>query len=232
MDNGFENSYDSSTDVDIVFCLDSSERMSHLINIVIENALGFYADLDKRAEEKNKQIRNVRVCLIVYRDYQIDREHAMMILPFLSLPEKNDVFRTSVRSLVAQGGGKSANDGLEALNYAMIQEWNNKSLRKRHIIVMCSDKDANDMGHGSQAYNYPQNLAADFKKLSDLWGSNTSPGIMDEEAKRLLLFVPDTDNWNRLYRNWNKTFWFEAGLGKGFVDVDYETMLDSIISVV
>lgn len=65
-------------DVDMVFVIDATgsmeeigEGQKRLINIVKENAKSFYSDCIEEMKAKHKQITNLRVRIIVFRDYII-----------------------------------------------------------------------------------------------------------------------------------------------------------------
>ena len=118
--------------------------------------------------------------------------------------------------------------GLEALAYAMKSKWNTTAQKRRHVIVVWSDDGTHDLGFGKSAPNYPANMAADFNELTRWWGSRTSPGVMDESAKRLIIFAPNKKSWNKITDNWNNVIQYESEAGDGLADCDYEQILSAI----
>ncbi len=55
--------------VDIVFCIDATGSMGHLINEVKTGALKFEEDLTKLMNEKEKQIDTLRVKVALLHEY-------------------------------------------------------------------------------------------------------------------------------------------------------------------
>jgi len=214
--------------VDLVFCIDATMSMNHILGIVKDNALNFYRDFKKTMDEKHKTVIQLRVRIVAFRDYYYDREKAMMVTDFFNLPEQSDDFRACVRCIEAEGGGDDPEDGLEALAYAMKSKWSTPGKKNRHVIVVWSDEGTHDLGFGKSAPNYPNGMAKDFNELTEWWGSSYCPGIMDESAKRLLLFTPDKPSWNKIKDNWNNVIHYESEAGTGLKDSDYSMILNAI----
>lgn len=214
--------------VDLVFCIDTTMSMDHILDIVKSNALNFYNDFQKKMQEKNKYVETLRVRIVAFRDYYYDREKAMMVTNFFELPAQAAEFEATVKSMVADGGGDDPEDGLEALAYAMKSKWNTQAQKKRHVIVVWSDDATHDLGFGKIADNYPKGMAKDFNELTEWWGSEECPGVMDEKAKRLLMFTPAMDSWTKIRDNWNQVIHYESEAGDGLKDIEYMQVLDVI----
>ncbi len=218
-------------DVDLVFVIDATMSMDHILDMVKNNALNLYNDFQKKMAETNKHVDSLRVRIVAFRDYFYDREKAMMVTNFFELPTQAEDFEASVRSITADGGGDDPEDGLEALAYAIKSKWNNETgtgNKKRHVIVVWSDDGTHDLGYGNSAENYPKKMAKDFSELTEWWGSKDNPGFMDEYAKRLVMFTPDKDSWTKISTNWNKTIHYVSDAGNGLSDVAYDQVLDGI----
>ena len=125
--------------VDLVFCIDATMSMNHILGIVKDNALNFYRDFKKTMDEKHKTVIQLRVRIVAFRDYYYDREKAMMVTDFFNLPEQSDDFQACVRCIEAEGGGDDPEDGLEALAYAMKSKWSTPGKKNRHVIVWDSE---------------------------------------------------------------------------------------------
>jgi hypothetical protein len=52
---------------------------------------------------------------------------------------------------------------------------------------------------------------------------------MDNHAKRLLLFAPDTSFWHTICRGWDNVALFPMGESTRWEDVVYQVMLDRIL---
>lgn len=216
-------------EVDLVFCIDATMSMDIILDKVKENAINFYQDFQNIMDEKGKKISQLRIRLIAFRDYYYDKQNAMMVTDFFHLPEDSPDFEACIKSIIPDGGGDAPEDGLEALAYAMKSDWCDGSAKKRHVIVIWSDDATHELGFGKSAPNYPTGMAKDFNELTEWWGSRRNPGIMDENAKRLLIFAPDKPGWSTIRNNWNNVIHaitedYDWGLSK----VEYTEILDAI----
>ena len=200
--------------VDLVFCIDATNSMDHIIDTVKDNALNFYQDFMGVMEAKHKRVSGLRIRVVAF--------------------QKAEDFQACIRSIVPDGGGDDPEDGLEALGYAMKSDWIKSAEKRRHVIVVWTDDDAHNLGFGKQVANYPKGMAKDFNELTEWWGCKSSHGIMDEDAKRLIMFAPGrTDNteytnWARISDNWNKVIQYESDAGSGLSKVEYSQILNAI----
>ena len=215
-------------EVDLVFCIDATMSMNPILDTVKNNALNFYQDFHKEMDEKGKKVSQLRIRVVAFRDYFYDKEKAMMVTDFFRLPEMAEDFKACVKSIVPYGGGDDPEDGLEALAYAMKSDWSNGSAKKRHVIVVWSDDGTHNLGFGKKVPNYPKGMPKDFNELTEWWGTKRTPGIMDENAKRLLIFAPDKDSWSMIRDNWNNVIHVESEAGTGLKDCEYSEILDVI----
>ena len=72
--------------VDIVMCIDATGSMSPIIEKVKENALSFYQRFLESMEESEKTVEQLRIKVIVFRDYGCD-EAPMTESEFFTLPD-------------------------------------------------------------------------------------------------------------------------------------------------
>lgn len=216
-------------EVDLVFCIDATMSMDPILDKVKSNAINFYQDFQNIMNEKGKKVNQLRIRVVAFRDYYYDKGKAMMATNFFTLPDMAKDFEACIRSIQPDGGGDDPEDGLEALAYAMKSNWCNGSAKKRHVIVVWSDDATHDLGFGKSVPEYPKGMPADFNELTEWWGSKRKPGLMDENAKRLLIFAPDKASWNTIRDNWNNVIHAitddsDVGLSK----VEYTEILDAI----
>ncbi len=216
-------------EVDLVFCIDATMSMDPILDKVKRNALNFYKDFHNEMDAKGKKVSQLRIRVVAFRDYYYDRENAMLVTDFFTMPEMADDFEACIKSIVPSGGGDDPEDGLEALAYAMKSKWSTGAAKKRHVIVVWSDDAAHELGFGKKVQNYPKGMPADFNELTSWWGSRFTPGIMDENAKRLLIFAPDKAGWRDIRNNWNNVIHAitdddDQGLSK----IEYTEILDAI----
>lgn len=217
--------------VDIVMCIDCTGSMHGILDTVKKNALSFYDDLQKALEKKEKNVEQLRVKVIAFRDYYCDGADAMSQTEFLSLPEQKEEFSSFVNPLTPSGGGDEPENGLEALALAINSDWNKDGDKRREIVIMWSDASAHklELNEGSKPSNYPSDMPKDFDELTDMWEGQS---IMSGEAKRLLIFAPDAYPWTDIETHWEKTIQYPSKAGAGLSDVDYETILDTIVQSV
>ncbi len=216
--------------VDVVFCIDATESMYPFLGVVKENALHFYQDFMRVMEQKKKKVEKLRVRVVAFRDYLADGREAMLVTNFFDLPAQSKELEMCIRSIEAKGGGDDPEDGLEALAYAIKSDWNNSPGRKRHVIALWSDDATHDLGFGKAARNYPRGMAENFEQLTEWWGSKYAPGIMDESAKRLILYTPSKESWTTIRNNWNNVIHYESEAGQGIAGFDYDQILNAISS--
>lgn len=220
--------------VDLVFCIDATMSMDHILDTVKNNALNFYQDFTDVMTSKHKKVSSLRIRIVAFRDYLADGENAMLITDFFNLPEQAADFQACVKCIQADGGGDDPEDGLEALAYAIKSKWSMSSEKRRHVIVVWSDDDAHDLGFGKAVSNYPKGMAKDFDELTEWWGCKSAPGLMDERAKRLIMFTPGETvntkytNWARISDNWNNVIQYESDAGTGLSKVDYTQIMNAI----
>ncbi len=71
-----------------------------------------------------------------------------------------------------------------------------------------------------------------FDELTAWWGSCSNPGLMNEKAKRLLLFTPEKESYISIFNSWNNVIHCESQAGCGMNDIDYERIVDIIVGLV
>ena len=214
--------------VDLVFVIDATGSMTDLIDLVKTNALNFYPDLMRVMEEKKKVIDSLRIKVVAFRDYIEDREDAMLRTNFFTLPEDDMVFRDTVNSIEAFGGGDEPEDGLEALAFAIRSKWSDGGVKRRQIIVVWSDASTHPLGYAKDAPNYPKSMASSFDELTKWWGDRRDGGYMEDNAKRLIMYTPDVPGWSDITKTWNNVIHFMSEAGRGLEEADYHQIINAI----
>jgi len=217
--------------VDMVFCIDATGSMRHVIDFVKQNALNLYNDIAAEMDKKHKVVDQMRVRVIAFRDYVADGEDAMLSSDFFVLPEQAQLFYECVNGIQVKGGGDIPEDGLEALAYAIRSDWTRAGVKKRHIIVVWSDAPTHDLGYSRMAPWYPEGMAKDFEELSLWWEDEQLGGGMDESAKRLLLFAADATAWSRISNEWGQVIHVQT-VSEGLLDVEYRQVLDAVCNTI
>ena len=215
--------------VDIVMCIDTTGSMGGLLDTVKLNALKFYPDLKAACETEGKDINQLRIKVIDFKDYNADGADGMHETEFFNIPEQEDKFKAYVNALTPDGGGDEPENGLEAISLAMNSDWTTEGDKRRHIIIIWTDASAHPL-ESSLTKNsfYPIGMPADFNEFTDWWEEEQG-GKMNKSAKRLLIFAPDAAPWPEISNSFDKAIQHTAKAGEGLSDVDYQTILKSIV---
>ena len=209
---------DIDTNVDIVFAIDATESMQPLIDKVKSLTLSFREELEKGLKENRRIIKNLRIKVIVFRDYYVDDKYAMEESRFFILPEEKQEFYNFVSKIKAGGGGDEPESGLEALALALRSDFVKDGDKKRHVIVLFTDASAHPLEQQEDGVpsNYPSNM---FKNL----------GVqMAKDAKRLVLFAPSMYPWGEMEYQLENTIRKDMDKGNGGRDLE----LDDVIALI
>ncbi|RAY16040.1 VWA domain-containing protein [Actinomadura craniellae] len=219
--------------VDIVLCVDVTDSMWPVLDTVKESALSFHQRLDAVMKAKGKAISQLRLKVIAFRDFGDHADDAIEETDFLLLPDRADEFGTFVRGLAAGGGGDIPESGLEALALAIGAPWEKGLDRRRHVIVMFTDAPAHPLGapHAITAYTYPKGIAGSLDELMEQWGyARSQSAVMENSAKRLVLFAPDVQPWTDIAEEWNLTLHFPSKAGEGLEEFEMDEIVNTIVN--
>jgi hypothetical protein len=212
--------------VDIVFCIDVTGSMDPILDAVKANALGFYDDVQSNLVAKGKNVAQLRVRVVAFRDLVADGDAAVEESPFFALPDERARFSEFVGGLRAEGGGDAPESGLEAVALAMSSPWTRTGDRRRQVIVVWSDQPAHQLDPSVVPADLRSRIPADFSGLTDAW--EDEQGLMGSSSKRLILFAPDGPGWSDISSVWENVVHNPSVAGGGLSDVDYGTIIDSI----
>jgi hypothetical protein len=217
--------------VDIVFCIDATGSMRPVIDAVKDNVRSFHDLLSSAMAEKSKSISQLRVRVVAFRDFADNPDDALQFTDFFTLPAQREEFETFVSGLRADGGGDEPESALEALAVAIDSAWERGLDRRRHVIVVFTDAPAHPLGDAfvRREATYPQAAPASINELFERWGYQSSQEpSMENAAKRLLLFAPDTTPWNRIAADWDNTIFLPSRAGDGLEDHEMGEIIDAI----
>lgn len=217
--------------VDLVLVIDATGSMGSIIERVKSGALSFHADLGKVMAEKDKQVDELRVRVVVFRDYYAGDTDALVASDFFSLPDQQDEYARFVGTIRATGGGDEPENSLEALVEAMRSPWTSSGTKRRHVIVVWTDASGHPLekNAGKKPPHYPADMPKDFDELTDLWEGQE---VMDANAKRLVIFAPDAYAWTDISGHWESVLHYPSNSGTGLSEIDYHTILESIANSV
>ena len=229
--------------VDIVMCIDITGSMQDCIDTVKNRALQFWPDLKEALAAASKNVSDVRVKVIGFRDFEADGDAALEVSRYFNLSDQGssdpEDYRAFVNGLVADGGGDEPENSLEALALAIQSDWVQTGDKRRHVIVMFTDASAHKLEDANRSNpNYPENMPESFEDLTDVWmtpSSGQQGGTktkLKQPAKRLIVFGPEVYPWPELYESWDQVVYNPSKAGTGLDDVSYEDIINAIVGSV
>lgn len=217
--------------VDIVLCIDTTGSMGPILEHVKANALSFHEQLGSAMASKGRSISQLRLKIIAFRDFADRADDAIAQTEFLTFPEQSADFNGFVSGLRSAGGGDAPESGLEALALAIASEWERGLDRRRHVIVLFTDAPAHPLGAPDQvqAQGYPQSVPRSMGELFQQWGFGQSQqAVMENSAKRLLLFAPECEPWVDISEDWNNCLYFPSNAGEGLEEWEMDEIINTI----
>lgn len=229
--------------VDIVMCIDITGSMQDCIDTVKNRALQFWPDLKEALAAASKNVSDVRVKVIGFRDFEADGDGALEISRYFNLSDQGssdpEDYKAFVNGLVADGGGDEPENSLEALALAIQSDWVQTGDKRRHVIVMFTDASAHKLEDANRSNpNYPENMPESFEDLTDVWmtpSSGQQGGTktkLKQPAKRLIVFGPEVYPWPEIYESWDQVVYNPSKAGTGLDDVSYEDIINAIVGSV
>ncbi len=217
--------------VDIVLCIDATESMDPVLEHVKKSALTFHERLGSVMASKGKSISQLRLKVIAFRDFADFADDAIEQTGFLRFPDQAPEFERFVRNIDAIGGGDIPEAGLEALALAVQAPWERGRDRRRHVIVLFTDAPAHPLGCPRQTavHTYPRSVPSTITDLFEQWGfAQSRRAVMENSAKRLLLFAPEESPWTEIADDWNNTLFFPSEAGKGLEEYEMDEIINTI----
>lgn len=215
--------------VDLVLCIDATGSMTPIIDEVKEGAMNFHEKLMSALDEANRQVDQFRVKVIVFRDYWADPGEAMLESAFFNLPQETGDFKEFVSKISAKGGGDEPESALESIAIAMKSDWIKEGVKKRHIIMVWTDASSHPLERAvnERPAGYPDDMPRSFVELSDWW-NDPQGGMMNNSAKRLILFAPDAYPWSDIATTWNNVVHVPSKAGSGMSEVDMDIVMKTL----
>ena len=212
-----------STYADIVFCIDLTGSMSPIIENVKKSAINFHDELVRYLGTKSRDVEQLRLKVIGFRDIYVDSKPFEESRFFL-IPQELEEYKKFVMGLRATGGGDEPESGLEALVKAIKSDWTQEGLKKRHVIVVFTDASAHKLEKDVDARvpGMPKNL----NEAEILWcaASQDADVKLDQQAKRLVLFAPNSYPWSDIVTDWDLAWHEICKGGEGLDDLTMNTI--------
>ncbi len=221
--------YNGEYYVDIVMCIDATGSMKPIIEEVKSNAMSFYQMFIDQMEESDKEVSQLRVKVIAFRDYGEDKE-PMQESKFFLLPSENEGFHDFVSKIEATGGGDAAENALEAIALALKSDWTTGGDKRRHCILVFSDAPALELGARAGSASYPSGMPRDLSQLGAWWHSTDQSlhSNYQPSAGRLVAFVPNAEPWTSL-QTWSRYWPAFSQASTGLSEVDIQSAVDLLV---
>jgi hypothetical protein len=213
--------------VDIALCIDITASMQPAIDMVKSNALKLHGDLIDALAKKDREVTELRLKVIAFRDVEVDAV-PFEISEWFSLPAAESEFRAFVTKLTASGGGDEPESGLDALSIAIRSDWTKTCDRQRHVVVLWTDatsKPPSGGKTGSIPTQVKPLMAASKDELSDMWNDPQGSGSLKATAKRMVIYGPDCPDWNEL-QEWDEVNHYASRAGQGLRGEDYNSIIE------
>lgn len=221
--------YQRNTCLDLVCCVDLSANMSEHIDRVKQQIKVIAYDIKKDRENKGGYIKTLRVRLIGFRDYLSEGKNAVLVTDFYELPSEEKNLFSVIDGIHVSGGSGQFKCGLEALVFAMKSKWNNDGDIKRHVIIVWTNGNTRKLGLNCDGY--PKNMPGNFSALTEMWnGGIQNGGVMDDNAKRLIIYAPNVPYWSTISENWDNVIHFPSEAGIGIDELTYREIVSSLFS--
>ena len=192
--------------IDIVFCIDCTGSMSSVIDLVKEKVRKFPSDLKDALAKKDKQVHELRVRVVAFRDFASDSD-CLEASEFFTIDPPIDLtnFELFVDGLsAAGGGGDEPESGLEALAIALGSDWTDEGDKQRHLVVMFTDASAHRLEDrvGAVPSAFTDVVPDSLDALTDNWDGGQAVKLK-RSARRLIIFGPDAYPWNTISDAWS-----------------------------
>ena len=196
-----ENNSPSSPDRnwDVVFCVDGTDSMAcawdaikSFITQMHANTLDFF---DEKFDLNPPKVK-LRIRMIIFRDYAYDAS-PMEESEFFNMPEDSDHLKAFLDTREIEGGGDPAENGLEALYYALRSDFDISDLNHAYqTIVLITDADALDHSDRDWVAGYPWEIPSGLLRVdrdfeNTLWRDYGGYNHYDPSAKEYDGYNPD-----------------------------------------
>ena len=214
--------------VDIVMCIDATGSMAPIIDEVKANALTFHKEFQKRMDIEGKTVDNLRIKVIVFKDYICDTE-PMKESRFFTLPDDGEEFKRFVNGIEPTGGGDTPENALEAIALALKSDWTTAPGKKRHVVLMFTDAPALPLQERKDCPGYPSGMPRNLAELGDWWaGMEQIDSTYDYRWGRLIIFAPEATPWVEMDA-WNKHWYTRSAAGTGLEELDMEDVYTVLV---
>lgn len=235
--------------VDVVFAIDATESMAPFLDQVKGRVQELEDDFSRKLAEKGRGLESLAVRVVAFRDSRDHPSSAFELSDMFRLPDGRVEFKKFVDAIQAKDGGDAPESGLEALYLAMRSPWRStpRELKRRHIIMLFTDADAHLLDGTQIPMKFTQAMTPrNFSQLKGCWGPSENVQLMDQRAKRLVLFAPSQVEvqdesggtalhntiWGRVADEFENTLFVPSQAGQGVQEVTWDEVLSGLVASV
>ena len=222
------------TNMDLIYCIDATASMTPHIQKTKEAAKTLYRDMQHALENSSRRVEQLRLKVIVFRDFSHDGEEAIKESQFFNLPDEAAAYEEFINDIEAKEGGEFPESSLEALHLAINSEWDiseyqDDAKKRRHVIVLFTDDQAHmldDAEYREKAERnplYPKDCPKNLSDLVDEWKN-----IMNEKAKRLVILAPNKEPWGLFEANFSPCVVRFTKAADGLDEITNDAIMDLI----
>lgn len=202
------------TNIDIVFCVDTSKDMAPFVSEFKENAHTTYKRFLKLYEDAGIGFTNLRVKIITFGDCTLEGDSICESKFFTLNDEKeHEEFNRYVHKIEVGCGGEEKRNSLDAWLRAMKSDWTKGTVR-RHVIIMFTDAPAKPL-----AEKMNESLDESIVAIKKHWEE------MNTRSKRFILYAPDCEPWTDIDAWDYSVFRTPTEVGAGCHHIDFDIML-------
>lgn len=167
--------------IDIVICLDASDCMIDIMDIVKKELLNvFYTKVIEYLDEDDKNVGQFRIKMIIVHGDDSICESPFYILPNQEVDLLHFINDVAVFGKITSGGIFSS------ISCAINSAWTIKGSRRRHMIIVLTNTSGPVEGN-----------AVDVRQISSMWEGTEVPMESNYQPRsgRLIMFVPHAEPW-------------------------------------
>ena len=226
----------TETNVDIVYCIDATGSMTPCIETLKQTAKTLHTDIIKGVSERGRTVQQLRIKVIVFRDFSHDGDDAIKESIFFNLPDETDEYEDFINGIVARDGGETPESSLEALHLAInYSDWVAPAdgVRTRHVIVMFTDAPAHMLDDAKYREDaemndkYPTDCPRDLSGIVDEYNNK-----MDARARRLIILAPMNEPWPDLKENLDDCMIKYVKAADGLDEIPEKAIPDMICDII
>lgn len=219
--------------VDLLIIMDATSSTQSYIDEYKQHALNMNDEIIEALKEKSRDVDEIHVKVIVFRDLYVDQEKAIEESPVYILPRDSEKYKAFLDNIESAGGGSSAESGLEGLAYGLKNmTWNKTGNKHRQICLFYSDDESHPFEkskNGKDKY-YPEGMPNNLEELSDWIESKQSRLIKNGfsiKDFRCFMFVPKVYPYKEM-KEWSGFFIIEQEQGKGLENFQFKVVTEAI----